>query len=65
MKHFCEKIDHNKYFTKLDKIIFCVMRPVFSYEGILSEDFQREDFFDRIIRFAELLVKLGAFGGKN
>jgi hypothetical protein len=33
------------------------IRPVLIYEGMLTEDLLREDFFDRIIRFSDLLVK--------
>ena len=33
------------------------IRPVLIYEGMLSENLLREDFFDRIIRFSDLLVK--------
>ncbi len=33
------------------------VRPVLIYEGMLSKELQREDFFDRIIRFSDLLVE--------
>jgi hypothetical protein len=33
------------------------IRPVLIYEGMLSENLLQEDFFDRIIRFSDLLVK--------
>jgi hypothetical protein len=50
----------DEVYEKISRIKFkdlLSIRPVLIYEGMLSENLLREDFFDRIIRFSDLLVK--------
>jgi hypothetical protein len=50
----------DEVYEKISRIKFkdiLSIRPILIYEGMLSENLLREDFFDRIIRFSDLLVK--------
>jgi AAA+ ATPase superfamily predicted ATPase len=50
----------DEVYEKISRIKFkelLSIRPVLIYEGMLSENLLREDFFDRIIRFSDLLEK--------
>ena len=50
----------DEVYEKISRIKFkelLSIRPILIYEGMLSDNLLREDFFDRIIRFSDLLVK--------
>jgi hypothetical protein len=50
----------DEVYEKISRIKFkdlLSIRPVLIYEGMLTENLLREDYFDRIIRFSDLLEK--------